>query len=160
MNLEPAAEFDPSEELAHFHDPEQKLFGLSERVYFYLIVTCKAIESFAEPSFTIDAVFGPPKLTPTGCFVEFVVREHVFWIDVSHERAKLWAALADDADGIRNRYLVHDGAADNPAAWEGLLQAIGRVEKFGVIVNHADRLRQMWSGWLVEQKRRGDERGW
>ena len=158
MNLEPAAEFDPSEELAHFHDPEQKLFGLSERVYFYLIVTCKAVEAFAEPSFTIDSVFGPPGLTPAGCWVEFIVRQ-AFFIDVSRERVKLWTSSADDPEA-RSRYLVYDGDASDPKAWESLLKTIGRVEKFGVLINHADRLRLMWSEWLVEQKRRRDERGW
>ena len=39
-------------------------------------------------------------------------------------------------------------------------QTIGRVEKFGVFINHADTLRRMWSEWLIEQKRRDDERGW
>ena len=158
MNLDPPIEFDPSEELAHFHDPEQELYGLPERVYFYLIETCHAIEAFATPSFTIDSVFGPPGLTPAGCFVEFIVREHVFWVD-THARVKLWTA-SDDADAVRNRYLVHDGDASDPKAWESLLQAIGRVEKFGVLINHADKLRLMWSEWVLEQKRRRDERGW
>jgi hypothetical protein len=159
MNLDPPAEFDPSEELTHFADPGHELFGLNERIYFYLIVTCKAIDAFAEPSFTIDSVFGPPGLTPAGCFVEFIVRKHVFWVD-THTRVKLWTASADDADGARNRYLVHEGDASDPKAWEGLLKAIGRVEKFGVLINHADRLRLMWSEWLVEQERRRKERGW
>jgi hypothetical protein len=101
----------------------------------------------------MDSVFGPPGLTPAGCFVEFIVREHVFWID-THARVKLWTASADDADGARNRYLVHDKDASDPKAWEGLLKTIGRVEKFGVLINHADRLRLMWSEWLLAQRRR------
>jgi hypothetical protein len=43
-------EFDLGAELAHFHDPGHELYGLSERVFFYLIQTCRFIESFAEPS--------------------------------------------------------------------------------------------------------------
>ena len=54
MNIDPPREFDPSEELTHFHDPEHQLFGLSERVYFYLVVTTHAIEAFSAPAFTID----------------------------------------------------------------------------------------------------------
>jgi hypothetical protein len=158
MNLDPPAEFGPSEELAHFGDPEHKLYGLPERVYFYLVQTCRAVESFAEPSFTIDSVFGPPGLTPAGAYVEFIVRQ-AFWIDVSPARVKLWTSSADDPDG-RSRYLVYDGDASNPKAWESLLKTIGRVEKFGVLINHADRLRQMWSEWRIEQQRRDDERGW
>ena len=158
MNLDPPAEFDPGEALALFAEPEQERYGLSDRTFFYLIVTCKAIDAFAEPSFTIDSVFGPPGLTPAGCFVEFIVRQ-AFWLDVSPERVKLWTSSADDAEA-RSRYLVHDGDASDPKSWDGLLQTIGRVEKFGVIVNHADRLRQMWTQCLAERKRRDDERGW
>ena len=83
MNLDPPAEFDPGEALALFAEPGSERYGLSDRTFFYLLVTCKAVEAFAEPAFTIDSVFGPPGLTPAGCFVEFIVREHVFWIDVS-----------------------------------------------------------------------------
>ena len=159
MNLDPPTEFDPSEALALFAEPGSERYGLSDRSFFYLVVSCKAIESFSTPVFSIDSVFGPPGLTPAGCFVEFIVRKHVFWID-THARVKLWTASADDADGVRNRYLVHDGDASDPKAWDGLLQAIGRVEKFGVFINHADRLRVGWTQWLAEQQRRSDERGW
>ena len=158
MNMDPPREFDPGEALALFAEPDSERYGLSDRAFFYLLVTCKAIDAFAEPAFTIEAVLNPKDNAVIGCFVEFIVKQ-AFWIDVSPERVKLWTASADDAE-VRSRYLVHDGASDNPAAWESFLQAIGRVEKFGVIVNHADRLRQMWSEWLVEQKRRRDERGW
>ena len=70
-------QFDPSEELTRFGDPDQELFGLPQRTFFYLVVTCRAIEAFAEPAFTIDSVFGPPGLTPAGCWVEFIVRQRV-----------------------------------------------------------------------------------
>ena len=160
MNVDPPIEFDPGEALSLFAEPGSERYGLSDRAFFYAIVTCRAVESFAEPAFSIDRVFGPPGLTPAGCWIEFIVREHVFWIDVSQTRVKLWTASADDADGVRNRYLVHDGDASDPKAWEGLLASIGRVEKFGVFIQHADRLRLMWTEWVVEQKRRRDERGW
>ena len=159
MNIDPPREFDPSEALALFAEPGSERYGLSDRTFFYLLVSCKAIEAFAAPVFTIDSVFGPPGLTPAGCWVEFIIRQ-AFWIDVSQARVKLWTASADDADGIRSRYLVHDGDASDPKAWESLLKTIGRVEKFGVFINHADRLRLMWTQWLAEQQRRRDDRGW
>jgi hypothetical protein len=59
-----------------------------------------------------------------------------------------------------DRYLVHDGDASDPKAWDGLLQAIGRVERFNVHIPHADKLRHMWSEWLVVQERLRRERGW
>jgi hypothetical protein len=159
MTPEPQpTEFDPSEELTRLGDPDQERYGLSDRVFFYLIMTCRAVESFAAPAFTIDAVFGPPGLTPAGCWVEFIIKQ-AFWIDVSQTRVKLWTASADDADGVRNRYLVHDGDSSDPKAWDGLLVSIGRVEKFGVFINHADRLRLMWSEWVLAQRRLRDERG-
>ena len=65
---------------------------MSDRVFFYAVVTCQAVESFAESSFMIDKVFGPPGLTPGGCWIEFVIKAHVFWIDVSPTQAKLWTA--------------------------------------------------------------------
>jgi hypothetical protein len=157
MNLDPPAEFNPSAELTRLGDTEA--YGLSTRVWFYLLQTCRAVESFSAPSFTIDRVFAAPGFTPAGCWVEFIVRKHVFWVD-THARAKLWTALADDADGARNRYLVYDGDASDPKAWDGLLQEIGRVEKFGILIPHADKLRHLWSEWVLEQKRREDERGW
>ena len=82
---------------------------------------------------------------PVGCVVEFVIKSHVFWVDVSPTRVKLWTASADDADGLRNRYLVHDGDASDAKSWESLLIEIGHVEKFGVYINHADTLRNMWT---------------
>ena len=160
MNLDPPAEFDPGEALALFAEPGSERYGLSDWTFFYLVVTCKAVEAFSEPAFTIDAVFGPPGFTPAGAFVAFVIREHVFFIDTHTLRVKLWTASADDADGLRNKYLVFDGDSSDPKAWEGLLKEIGRVEKFGVFVNHADRLRLMWTQWLAERQRRDDERGW
>jgi hypothetical protein len=159
MNIDPPVPFDPSEALSLFAEPEQERYGLSDRIWFYTINTCRAVENFAESSFTIDKVFGPPGLTPSGCWVEFVIKSHVFWVDVSPTRVKLWASLADDPEVLRNRYLVHDGEADNPAVWESLLKTIGRVEQFGVFMNHADTLRRMWSEWLIEKQRRDDERG-
>ena len=64
MNLDPPIDFDPDEALSNFGDPDQKLYGLSERIYFYLIETCRSVQVFAGPAFTIDSVFGPPGLTP------------------------------------------------------------------------------------------------
>lgn len=76
MNPEPQPiEFEPSEELSRFHDADQELYGLPERVYFYLLETCRAIEAFATPAFTIEAVYGPPGppgTTRAGAWVEFV----------------------------------------------------------------------------------------
>ena len=66
---------------------------------------------------------------------------------------------ADEPDGDGGRWLVYDGDAFNAEAWEGLLKEIGRVEGFGVAMNHADTLRRMWTEWLVEKKRGDDERG-
>jgi hypothetical protein len=99
MNPNPA-EFNQSEELAHFADPGHELYGLSERVIFYLVETCHAIEAFSEPSFTIEPVYGPPGppgTTPAGCFVEFVVHQ-AFWIDTSSTRVRLWTSSGDDAE--------------------------------------------------------------
>jgi hypothetical protein len=154
MNLD--SPFDPGEALSCF--PDCELYGLPQRVYFYLLMTCRAIEAFAEPSFSVERCFGPPGLTPAGCFVEFIIRQ-AFWIDV-HANVKLWTSSADDAEARSSRYLVYDGASDNPGSWEGLLREVGCIEKFYVIGAHADALRRMWSEWLVEQKRRRDERGW
>jgi hypothetical protein len=158
MNLDPPAEFDPSEELTHFADPEHELFSLPQRVYFYLVATCKAIGDFAEPVFTIEAVLSPKDNAVIGCAVKFIIRSRAFLIDTG-TRVRLWAASADEPDGD-DRYLVYDGDASDPKTWEGLLKTIGRVEKFGVFINHADRLRLMWTQWLAEQERRRDERGW
>jgi hypothetical protein len=160
MSLESTDEFDPGEELSCF-EPGRECYGLSERIYFYLIVTCKAIESFGESAFLAGSLFnkGAAGLIPVGFFVEFIIHQ-AFSIQVTFDgRLQLWAYPADDVDG-RGQYLVHDGDASDPKVWEGLLVSIGRVEKFGVYINHADRLRLMWSEWLVEQKRRRDERGW
>ena len=159
MNMDPPREFDPGEELTHFHDPEHELFGLPERVYFYLVVTAHAVEAFSAPVFTIEAVLDPKNHAVVGCAVKFVIRTRAFLIDTG-PRVRLWAASADEPENGNDRYLVHEGDASDPKAWDGLLKEIGRVEKFGVFINHADRLRQMWSEWLVEQKRRRDERGW
>jgi hypothetical protein len=158
MNSQPR-ELDPAEELTRLGDPAQELYGLSQRLFFYAIKTCYTVESFATPAFTIEPIFAPPGLTPSGAWVEFVIKSHVFWIDAGLERARLWTALADDSDAIHHRYLVWDRAADDPKAWEGLLVEIGRVEEFGVYVNLADTLRHEWSMWRLEQQRRDDERG-
>ena len=83
MNIDPPAEFDPSEALTLFAEPGSERYGLSDRTFFYLIVTCKGIESFAEPAFSIDSVFGPPGHTASGCWIEFIIKSHAFWIDVS-----------------------------------------------------------------------------
>ena len=96
---------------------------------------------------------GPLTTFLAGCWIEFIIKTHAFWIDISPARVKLLTASADDADGARTRYPVHDGDASDSKAWDGLLQAIGRIEKFNVLVHHADQLRQMWSEWLVEQQR-------
>ena len=159
MNIDPPIPFDPSEALSLFAEPEQEHYGLSDRVWFYVINSCRAVENFAESSFMIDKVFAPPGFTPSGCFIEFVIKAHVFFIDVSPTRVQLWAAKADDSDAIHHRYLVWNRAVDDPKSWEGLLVEIGRVEQFGVCVNLADTLRLMWSQWLIEKKRRDDERG-
>jgi hypothetical protein len=97
--------------------------------------------------------------TPSGAWVEFVVKSHVFWIDAGLERVRLWTAGADDPNGLRTRYLVWDRDASDPKSWEGLLVEIGRVEEFGVHVNLADTLRHEWSQYLIEQERRRKERG-
>ena len=163
MSLEYAGEFDPATELTLFAEPGRERYGLPERTFFYLVVTCKAIESFSESSFLPGSLFksgaaSAAELTPVGAFVEFVIHQ-AFSIHVTFdERMQLWAYPADKAD-THDQYLIYDGAAGDPAAWEGLLKEIGRVEKFGVFINHADRLRLMWTQWLAEQKRRGDERG-
>ena len=158
MNSNPA-DFDPSEELTHFHDDGHELYGLSERLFFYLARTCRTIQSFSELAFTIEPIFAPPGLTPSGAWVELVIKSHVFWIDAGIERVRLWTAGADDPDGLRNKYLVWDRVADDPKSWEGLLVEIGHVEKFGVHINLADTLRHEWSLWLLERQRRDDERG-
>ena len=49
------------------------------------------------------------------------------------------ADQAGDASG--SRWLVFEGDSGNPQAWESLLKAVGRVEHFGVLLNHADKLR-------------------
>jgi hypothetical protein len=149
MNPNPR-EFDPSEELTHFHDPGHELYGLPERVYFYLVRTCWTIESFGELAFFAEPVDG-------GCRVEFIVHGHAFWIDTSPTRVRLWAG---SIDGVDARYLVHDRDADDPQSWEALLVEIGRVESIGVYVSLADTLRHAWSMWRLEQQRRDDERGW
>ena len=161
MNPEPQpAEFDPSEELTRLGDPSQEHFGLSERVYFYLVETAHAIEAFATPAFTIEAVLDLKTKAPAGCVVAFVVHQHEFWID-THERVKLWAAEADDAGASSGkRWLVFEGEAANSTAWEGLLKAIGRVEHFYVVGAHADKLRLMWTQWLAAQEHLRKERGW
>jgi hypothetical protein len=152
MNLDPPVEFDPSEELSRLGDPAQQHYGLSERLFFYLVRTCRTIESFGELAFFAEPVDG-------GCRVEFIVHGHAFWVDTSPTRVRLWAGSIDGVDAS-NRYLVHDRDASDPKSWEDLLIEIGRVEKFGVHINLADTLRHEWSLWLVEQKRRDDERGW
>jgi hypothetical protein len=157
MNLEPI-EFDPSEALTHFHDPEHQLYGLPERIYFYLVVTSHSVEAFATPVFTIEAVLSPKDNAVIGCAVKFIIKSRAFLIDTG-TRVRLWAASADEPD-YDDRYLVYDADSSDPKSWEGLLVEIGRVEKFGVLINHADKLRRMRSEWLVEQKRREDERGW
>jgi hypothetical protein len=158
MNPQPR-ELDPSEELTRLGDPEHELFGLSQRVFFYLIKTCHTVESFATPAFTIEPIFGPPGLTPSGCWTEFLIKSHVFWIDAGLEKVRLWTAGADDSDAFRRRYLVWNGDADNPQSWQGLLVEVGRVESIGVHINLADTLRHEWSMWRLEQQRRDDERG-
>ena len=100
---------------------------------------------------------GAVGLTPAGFFVEFVIHQ-AFSINVTFGgRVQLWTYSADDTS---SQYLVHDGDVGDAKVWEGLLKEIGRVEKFGVLIPHADKLRQMWSSWLVEQQRRRDDRGW
>ena len=158
MNMEPA-EFDPSEELTHFADPGHELFGLSERIYFYLIQTCRAVESFATPAFTVEAVLDPKTKAPAECHVEFVLHQHQFRIDTSIQRVKLWAGEADEAGSDARRWLVFDGEASNPTAWEGLLKQIGRFEHFYVVGEHSDKLRRTWSEWILAQQRLRDERG-
>ena len=162
MNPEhqPAAEFDPAEELTHFHDDEHQLYGLSERTFFYLVQTTRAIESFATPVFTVEAVLDPKTKAPAGGHVEFVVHQHAFRID-TWQHVKLWAGEADEADSSSSRrWLVFEGDAANPTAWQGLLQEIGRVEHFYVCRSATPtRFDRRGREWLVEQKRRRDERG-
>lgn len=161
MNAGPPREFDPDEELGRLNDPEQEHYGLSDRTFFYTIITCRAIESFAEPSFVIDAVLDPKTEAPAGCAVDFIVRSHAFRLDVGPQRVRLFASVADEPDNDNDnvRRCVFDGDAANPASWENLLIEIGHVEEFGVIGAHADRLRLMWTQWLAERNRRADERG-
>jgi hypothetical protein len=159
MNMEPI-EFDPSTEISNFGDAGHELYGLRERRYFYLARTCSIIESFGKLAFAIEPIFCPPGLTPSGAWVEFVVKSRVFWIDAGLERVRLWTAGADDSDAIHHRYLVWNGDADNPQSWQGLLVEIGRVEGFAVCINLADTLRHEWSTWRLERQRRDDERGW
>ena len=145
-----STEFNPGEELTHF--PDRELYGLPQRIFFYLLMTCRLIGSFSAPAFSVEPA-------PAGCFVEFIIRK-AFWIDVSRERIKLWAGSADDADVARNRYIVYEALdADDPRAWEGLLGVLASVEKFSLFANHSDRLREMWTQWLVAQQRLSDERG-
>ena len=158
MNVDPPRQLDPTEALSLFGDPEHELYGLPERVWFYAVMTARAVESFSEPAFTIDRVHGPA-FTPAGAFIAFIIKAHVFFVDVSSTRVKLWTASADDADGVRTRYLVYDGASDNPESWESLLVEIGHCEKFGVYVPLADKLRVAWTQFLAERQRRSDERG-
>jgi hypothetical protein len=156
MNLDPPREFDPSEELANF--PDCELYGLSERVYFYLVQTARSIEAFAEPVFTIEPVLSPKDNAVIGCAVKFIIRSRAFLIDTGPQ-VRLWAASADEPDGD-DRYLVFAGDSGDSAAWQGLLETVGRVEKFGVHVPLADKLRHAWTSWLAEQERRRGERGW
>jgi hypothetical protein len=93
-----------------------------------------------------------------GCVVEFVLHQFTFRID-TRDRLKLWASEADEAGSGSRRWLVFEGDAANPTAWEGLLKAIGRVEHFYVVSEHADKLRHMWTTWLAEQERLRKERG-
>jgi hypothetical protein len=158
MNPQPT-EFDLAEELTHFHDPGHELYGLPERIFFYLVQTCRAIEAFSTPSFGVEAVLDPKSQSSAGCVVEFVVHRHEFRID-TYERLKLWASDADEAGSGSSRWLVFEGDAANPTAWEGLLKAIGRVEHLYVVGAQADRLRHMWTQWLAEQERLRKERGW
>jgi hypothetical protein len=155
MNLDPPSEFDPSAALACLGETEA--YGLSTRVWFYLLATCRAVESLSAPVFTIESIHEPKNNAVAGCGVRFVVRRHEFLVDV-YERVRLWASEADEPDG--NRWLVYDGTADNPTSWEALLREVGHVERFGVLINHGDALRRMWTEWLAERKRRRDERGW
>ena len=155
MNLDPI-EFDLAEALTHFHDDGYELYSLPERIFFYLTVTARFIESFSTPAFMIERVLDQKTKAPAGCCVEFVVHAHEFRIDV-FQRLKLFAAEADGADA--HRWLVFDADASNPSSWQGLLKAIGNVEHFYVVGAHADRLRLMWSQWLLERQRRDDERG-
>jgi len=158
MNLHPT-EFDPSEELSRLGDPTQELFGLPQRVFFYLIETAHAIMAFAEPSFSIEPVLNNPKdNVVVGAAVKFIIRLNAFLIDTG-PRVRLWASMADEPDSD-DRYLVADGDASNPVAWQVLLYEIGAVEHFNIYIPHADKLRRMWSEWLVEQERRRKERGW
>jgi hypothetical protein len=160
MNPHPI-EFSPSEELGRFGDVGHELYGLSERVFFYLVSTCHSVMAFSEPSFTIEPVYGPPGppgTTPSGCWVEFVVRQ-AFWIDASPTRVRLWTSSGDEVDA-HSRYLVFEGDCANPTAWEGVIKAIGRVEHFAVCIPLADKLRHLWTQLLAERQRRDDERGW
>jgi hypothetical protein len=156
MNLEPPREFDPGEALGGF-DTECESYGLSRKAYLFAILTCRAVEGFATPSFTIDLVYAG-KLQPSGCFIEFVIKTTAFGLDVGLEKMRLWMSLADEGEGARR--LCHVGQGEDPEAWQSLLATIGRIEHFRVLINHAATLRRMWSEWLLEQKRRGDERGW
>jgi hypothetical protein len=158
MNIEPASEFDPAEQLACFSDPEHERYSLDTRIYFYLIQTCRAAESFAAPVFAIEAVLDPKNHAVVGCVVRFIIHRHAFLIDTG-AKVRLWAASADEPDESRSRYLTYDGDASDPKSWENLLKSIGRVEGFAVFVPHADKLRHTWTEWLAAQQRRRDERG-
>ena len=157
MNLQPV-EFDPSEELSRFGDDEHQLFSLSERVFFYLTETAHAIEAFSTPVFTIEPVLNPKNHAVIGAAVKFIIRSRAFLIDTG-PRVRLWASSPDEPESD-DRYLVFDGDASDPKAWDGLLKEIGRVEHFHVFIPHADKLRQMWTQFLAERQRRDDERGY
>ena len=97
MNLHPI-EFDPGEELTRFGDAEHQLFGLPERVFFYLTTTCHSIEAFAEPTFTIEPVLNNPKDNAiVAAAVKFIIKTRAFLIDTG-PRVRMWASMADEPD--------------------------------------------------------------
>ena len=143
MNLDPPKAFDPTEALSLFAEPTSERYGLSDRVLFYAQhlpshrELCRVIaSSLIRPH---PEAYGAGRLRhhASRCWIEFIIKAHVFWIDVSATRVRLWTALADDADGVRNRYLVHDGDASDAKAWEGLLD--GDRQSRGVRGRHAPR---------------------
>ena len=122
MNPDPPAEFDPSEELTHFARPRARTLRPARADSSS---TCRDLpghrglrRASIHASIPSSARRGLPR--------RLLGRVHRpparFWIDTRTRSAvKLWTASADDADGLRNRYLVHDGDASDPKAWEGLL---------------------------------------
>ena len=157
MNLDPPDQFDPSEALSLFAEPAQRTLWPERSDVLLLADHLPSHRELCRVILHDRQVHRPARssvITHAGAGLSSSSRPTCSWIDVSPTRVKLWTASADDADALRNRYLVHDGDASDAKAWEGLLKEIGRVEGFGVAMHHADTL-----ATHVDRMARGADRG-